>query len=179
VSAVPRTLLDMAAISRPPVDRLIERADELRLFDLRRVDELLGRAGGHSGAGRLAHALRIYREEPALTRSRLERRFLRLIRESGLPVPSMNCFVAGVELDAYWARERFAVELDTYEYHGSPAAFERDRLRDDDVMLAGIETTRVTGTRIIHEPGDVIRRLAAHLQRRRRELGDQSAAQAM
>jgi hypothetical protein len=38
-------------------------------------------------------------------------------------------------------------------------------------MLAGIEMIRVAGWRIASEPGKVIRRLATHLERRRRELG--------
>ena len=49
----------------------------------------------------------------------------------------MNFDVDGYELDAYWERERFAVELDIYETHGSPAAFERDRLRQDDLSCWG------------------------------------------
>jgi hypothetical protein len=171
VTAVPRTLLDLAAgRSGDRIDRLIERGEELGLLDLRSVEELLARAGGHRGVGPLRRALRLYREEPAFTRSGLERRFLRLVRGSGLPVPSMNCFVAGFELDAYWSRERFAVELDTYRHHGSPAAFERDRSRQEDLTLAGIEMIRVTGRRIADEPGQVIRRLAAHLERSRREV---------
>ena len=72
----------------------------------------------------------------------------------------MNFNVAGFELDAYWERERFAVELDVYETHGSRAAFERDRLRQEDLKLIGVEMTRVTGPRLDREPrrGDAARR---------------------
>jgi hypothetical protein len=41
----------------------------------------------------------------------------------------MNFVEAGYELDAYWPRLRFCVELDVYETHGSRIAFERDRVR--------------------------------------------------
>jgi hypothetical protein len=85
VTALPRTLLDLAAIL--PAERLrraIERSEELGLFDLRPVDALLARAGGHPGVGRLHRALTLYRS-PAFTRSGLERRFLELVREAGLP----------------------------------------------------------------------------------------------
>ena len=88
----------------------------------------------------------------AFTRSGLERRFLALVRRAGLPRPSMNLFVEGYELDAYWPDERFAVELDTYDYHGTPAAFEADRVRQEDLKLAGIEMVRITGTRMDREP---------------------------
>ncbi len=59
-------------------------------------------------------------------------------------------------LDAYWSDERFAVELDVYETHGSHAAFEGDRLRQEDLKLKGVEMIRVTGPRLDREPEQVI-----------------------
>jgi very-short-patch-repair endonuclease len=100
----------------------------------------------------------------------LERRFLALISDTGLPRPLMNCFINGFELDAYWPHERFAVELDTYDHHGTPSAFETDRLRQEDLKLAGIELTRITGKRLDREPKAVLARLQRLLAQRRREL---------
>jgi hypothetical protein len=116
LTAVPRTLLDQAAGARPTaLDRMLERAEERGLFDLGAVEALLDRAGGHPGAGAFRRALAIYREPLAFTRSGVEKRFVELVTEMGMPRPSMNVFVAGYELDAYWDAERFAVELDVYE----------------------------------------------------------------
>jgi hypothetical protein len=39
-----------------------------------------------------------------------------------------------MELDAYWDRERFAVELDVFETHGTQVAFERELL----ALLEGV-----------------------------------------
>lgn len=170
VTAIPRTLLDIAASDRPTrLEQAIERSEQLRLFDLRAVEALFERTRGHRGQRRLRRALMAYRE-PAFTRSGLEKRFLRLVREAGLPPPSVNTFVAGFELDAYWPKERFAVELDTYDHHGSRAAFERDRKRQEDLKLAGIELVRITGTRISGEPDNVVSRLRTLLAQRRQEL---------
>jgi hypothetical protein len=96
----------------------------------------------------------------------LERRFLEVVEEAGLPTPSMNAFVAGHEIDAWWEAERFGVELDVYETHGSRLSFEEDRVRDDELLLAGIETTRVTGARLDREPDAVIDSVRGHLARR-------------
>lgn len=171
VTSVPRTLLDLAIRSRPyQLERCLNRVEELGLFDLVAIDSVLSRAGGHRGRKRLRNALAIYRPELAFTRSGLEGRFLELVREAGLPLPSMNYNVDGFELDAYWERERFAVELDVYETHGSRAAFEGDRLRQDDLLLVEVETIRVTGPRLKREPDATIERVARHLQRRRGEL---------
>jgi hypothetical protein len=171
VTSVPRTLLDLAVTSRPAqLERYLERAEEQKLFDLIAVETLLARAGGHRGRGRLRRAIAIYRPDLAFTRSRLERRFLALIRKAGLPAPAMNFNLAEFELDAYWEAERFAVELDVYETHGTRAAFERDRLRQEELKLIGIEMIRITGTRLDREPQKVASRVAAILERRRRDL---------
>jgi hypothetical protein len=172
VTALPRTLLDLAAVlSAPRLERAIDRAEERKQLDVRPIEELLERAGNHPGRGRLRRALAIYRPDPAVIRSRLEGRFLELVREAGLPVPATNYVLGGFELDAYWERERFAVELDVYETHGTHLAFEADRLRQDDLLLIGVEMIRVTGPRLEREPRATIDRVATHLERRRRELG--------
>lgn len=134
---------------------------------------MLRRAGGHRGRGRLGRALELYRsgaDDPAVLRSRLEAHFRRLVDKSGLPSPAMNLNVAGYELDAYWPELRFAVEIDTFATHGSPAAFERDRLRQEELKLHGVEMVRVTGSRLEGEPAAVTKRLRALLDQRRTEV---------
>jgi very-short-patch-repair endonuclease len=171
VTSVPRTLLDYAASATPPrLARVLERAEERHLLDMGPIEGLLRRVPGHRGVARLRRALDIYRPEPAFTRSGLERRFLELVRRSHLPNPSMNFQEGGYQLDAYWQPERFAVELDVYETHGSRAAFETDREREEELLLQGIETIRVTGPRLRREPRKVLRRVEAHLERRRRQI---------
>jgi len=172
VTALPRTLLDVAATFSPSrFERVLERSEDLRLFDLGAVDDLLGRTIGHPGHGPLRRALAIYRDDPAFSRSGLEKRFRKLAKAAGLPPPAMNFNVAEFELDAYWERERFVVELDVYETHGTRAAFERDRLRQEDLKLIGVEMIRVTGPRLDREPKNVMKRVEVLLERRRRELG--------
>lgn len=146
---------------------MLERSEELQLLDLSSLEELLSRVTHHRGVRPLREALAIHRPDPTFTRSGLERRFLALVKTAGLPVPAMNRNVAGFELDAYWEAERFAVELDVFETHGTRAAFERDRLRQEDLLLAGIAVDRVTGPRLEREPQQVIERLQRLLAQRR------------
>jgi len=170
VTAVSRTLLDYATTVRfSRLQRGIERAEELRLFDLRKVDEMLARTVGHPGHGTLRRALELYRE-PVFTRSGLEDRFLELVEQEGLPRPATGFNVVGYELDVFWVEERFAVELDTFGTHGDPGSFENDRLRQEDLMLAGVGMTRVTDRRLAREPRRVMARVAGLLEKRRREL---------
>ena len=159
-TSVARTFLDVAATSRAQrLQRMLERSEELRLFDLRAVESVLARNKGHHGAGRLRRALELYRP-PAFSRSGLERRFLALVQEAGLPRPATGYNELGFELDVYWPEQRFAVELDAFETHGTRAAFERDRLRQEELKLAGIEMIRVTEARLGREPAQVIARVA-------------------
>ena len=175
VTAIPRTLLDFAAVDPFFLTHALDHAHRLGLLDLIDIDALISRSRGFRGVARLRTALEPFRTS-AFTRSGVERRFLQLVGDYGLPRPSMNIFIEGCELDAYWPTERFAVELDTYDYHGSPKAFEDDRVRQESLKLAGIELTRITGIRLTREPINVMRRLASLLSQRRTQLGLPSPA---
>jgi len=167
VTSLPRTLLDCAGESRfSQLQRMLERSEELKQFDLAPVEELLGRSRGHAGWGRLRQAIALYQPVP-FTRSGFERLFFEAVLAAGLPRPATNFVEAGFELDVYWPEQRFAVELDTYATHGTNTAFERDHFRDEDLMLAGIELIRVTDVRFHREPESVLKRVATLLARRR------------
>jgi hypothetical protein len=167
VTALPRTLLDCAGECHlSQLQRMLERSEELKLFDLGPIEELLGRSGRHKGRRQLRHAIALYQPVP-FTRSGFETRFFEAVLAAGLPRPATNFVEAGFELDAYWPEQRFAVELDTYATHGTNAAFERDHVRDEELVLAGIESIRVTDVRFHREPEAVLERVAALLARRR------------
>ena len=143
-----RTLLDLAAMLDPAsLLRAIERAEELRRFDGDELDSLLQRANGHPGVGALRGALAGYRTPP-LTRSALERRFLALCQQAGIPGPRVNATVeAGsglFEVDFHWPEQRLIVETDGYRFHSGTRAFEADRRRDQSLSLAGWRVLRFT-----------------------------------
>jgi very-short-patch-repair endonuclease len=100
----------------------------------------------------------------------LEREFLAAVERGGLPRPLSNRVELGYELDVFWPEHRFAVELDVFETHGTREAFEKDRLRQEDLKLAGIELIRVTGRRFEREPREVVSRVARLLEQRRVEV---------
>jgi very-short-patch-repair endonuclease len=88
-----------------------------------------------------------------------------------LPAFATNFNDSGYELDVYWPDLRFAVELDVYATHGAHEPFEEDRRRDEDLKLAGVELTRVTGHRLEREPRQVMERITRLLDQRREQLG--------
>ncbi|HET6997472.1 MAG TPA: hypothetical protein VFI03_02695 [Solirubrobacterales bacterium] len=144
---------------------MLERSEELKLFDLGAVEALLDRTRGHHGWGPLRRAIALYQPVP-FTRSGFERLFFEAVLRAGLPRPATNFVEAGFELDVYWPEYRFAVELDVYATHGTHGAFERDRLRQEDLKLAGVEMTRVTDVRFHREPDAVLARIGRLLDER-------------
>jgi very-short-patch-repair endonuclease/predicted transcriptional regulator of viral defense system len=156
VTSVARTILDLASIvDVRRVERALERAEKLDLFDLREIEETCRRAHGHRGLKNLRRALALYVPDQ-LTRSDLERDLRDLCRQHGIEPPRMNAIVAGYEVDAWWPDASLIVELDSWEHHRTRAAFEADRIRDTDLKLAGFEVIRVTWRRLHDAPEQVL-----------------------
>jgi hypothetical protein len=127
----------------------------MQVFDLRAIERLKERNPGRRGLAALDHVLASY-VGPAPTRSELERLFLKLSRKAILPLPAVNCLIAGLEVDFAWLGQRVVVELDGYRYHGTRQAFERDRVRDSVLQVAGYRVLRVTYRRLMTEPERVV-----------------------
>ena len=155
VTSVARTLLDFAGSAREDqARRAFEEAERQRLLDLRAVEELLQRSSGRRGQ-RLLRAVIAESVPTGFTRSDLERALLDLCEQAGLPRPATNIWLAGFEVDALWENQKLVVEVDSYEFHRTRAAFERDRERDAALQLAGYRVVRVTDRRLVREPAAV------------------------
>jgi very-short-patch-repair endonuclease len=145
VTTVPRTLFDLAAVlSQRQLERAVNEAEVLRLWDELSLDELLRRYPRHRGARAVRAVLGQRRAGATVTRSDLEEMFLALIDAAGLPRPETNVLVERFEVDAVWRDRRLVVELDGREAHGTTAAFERDRERDRVLQVAGWRPVRIT-----------------------------------
>jgi predicted transcriptional regulator of viral defense system len=156
-TTVARTLLDLAeVVDHRGVERAIEQAEVLRIFDLRAVEDVLARASGRWGAARLRGVLKEL-AEPALTVNDLEERFLAICVTASLPRPEVNVWLdiddePPVKADFLWRRARLVVETDGWGTHGTRQAFERDRRRDQRLRLARFEPVRFTRRQIVRGP---------------------------
>ena len=103
----------------------------------------------------------VVEDSPGMTRSKMERALRALIKQAGLPAPQSNVKLHGYEVDLYWPDHRLAVEFDGWSTHSSRTAFERDRLKDAALMLAGERVMRVTGRQLERRPHELVARLAA------------------
>jgi very-short-patch-repair endonuclease len=168
-TTVARTLLDLAdVVDRGALERACGQAETLRLLDVAALEDVLTRANGRRGAPILRAALADYQPAMALSRSELERRFLRLCSDAALPSPRVNAWIRvdgdGFEVDFSWPEQRLIAEADGYRSHGTRAAFERDRRRDRLLQLARWRVIRFTWNQLASEPTEIahtIRRLLA------------------
>jgi predicted transcriptional regulator of viral defense system len=166
VTSVARTILDLAwKLRGDQLARVLAQAEDLGLLDLDELYAVIERNRGHHGAKRLRYALATY-ERPIYSRSEFERRFVAHLIGAGLPRPTTGWNEVGHELDVYWPKRRFAVELDTFETHGNRVSFESDRARDLALALAGIETIRVSELQFRREPNAIAANIATLLARR-------------
>jgi very-short-patch-repair endonuclease len=170
-TTVARTLLDLAdVLDRRGVERAIERAEQLRLFDLTAVEEALSRANGRKAAATLVSILA---SPPYATPTGNDREeaFLQLTRSANLPDPEVNAWIpfpdgGGAEADFLWRDRRLVIETDGNETHGTRQAFESDRLRDQRLALIGYQVIRFTWRQVFEQP-ELVAATVARLARLR------------
>jgi hypothetical protein len=72
----------------------------------------------------------------------VETRFLRLVKEAGLPLPTpqLKVFDGGrflARVDFAYPEAKVAIEVDGYRYHSGYAAWNHDRQRRNGLIAAG------------------------------------------
>ncbi len=158
------TLIDLAwLLSSHALERAVNEADKLGLVDEETLREELDRHAGRRGVAALRRLLgdRAFR----LTDSELERRFLRLVNQAGLPVPITGARLNGYRVDFHWPDRGLVVETDGLRYHRTATQQARDRERDQAHAAAGLTTLRFTHAQVRNEPDRVARTLRAVLDR--------------
>jgi very-short-patch-repair endonuclease len=149
VTTPARTQLDLAGVlQRHQLQQVINEAERLRL-DAPQTE----RHPTKRGTANLRTLA-----PPTHTRRDLEARFHTFLNDRPFPAHQTNVLIEGKEVDFVWQDQKLIVELDSWEYHRTRAAFEDDRRTDRRLRAAGWTVLRVTW-RDLDEPG----RLAAEL----------------
>jgi very-short-patch-repair endonuclease len=179
VTSPARTLLDVAPRMPPRrIEHTLDTGIERGLFSRTTVRELLARHPGRAGTPVLAALLDPERPSSA-TRSRGEERLLALLRRGGLPDPEVNQRQQRYMPDLVWRQQRVLVEFDGWLYHSGKAAFERDRVRQNDLVVDdGWTVVRITSEMVRRNPERVLVLIATALGRatERAELLRRAAA---
>jgi len=160
VTSAARTLLDIAATLAPgELAGALEQAQVKRLVSRQDIDATLRRSPRRPGSP----VLRALVAESTFTRSAAERILAGLVRAAGLPCPAFNAHAEGYEVDALWRIERVVLEFDSYAFHATRAAFERDRGRDATLTRAGYVVLRTTWLELTNRPHALVARIAEAL----------------
>jgi hypothetical protein len=165
VTSVARTLVDLAAIlSIHELAQACHEAGVRYKTTPRQVEAALNRYPNAPGRRNLRA---IMRGDAAVTLSKLERAFLRLLRQAGLPLPVTNRVAGGRRVDCRWSDSQVTVELDSYRFHNSRYAWERDRQRERAARAREDRFERYTWADVVERPAATERDLRRLLTRGR------------
>lgn len=144
-------LVDLASsIPAGQLEAAINEADHLGLVDPEALRAAAGALHRRPGARRLR--LLLDSATHALTTTALERRFLPLALEAGLPLPRTQARPEGHRVDFLWPELGLVVETDSLRYHRTAFKQAHDKRRDNVHAAAGLVTLRFSHGQVRYEP---------------------------
>lgn len=170
-----RTILDLAAVLPPAL--LASALDQMVRMKLTTYEKVADRLEFHARQGKrgfkkLRGILRSRLGTNFVSDSTLETRLLKILEDYNLPLPNTQYrpnwlrHVNG-RVDMAYVEEEVAIEGDSQRYHGTPEAFQIDRMRDNLAQIAGWILLRFTWEDITKRPEYVANTVAQALSLRR------------
>ena len=147
-----RTLIDFAEITgHRGLERATDEAARLRLTTEARLRRATDRHPGRPGAARLRALLSDHALGTTATENDFEELLVGICDGFGIPRPSCQAPVGRYRPDFAWPAQRVLVEADSWESHGTRAAFEQDRRRDNELRAGGWIVLRFTWRQLTRE----------------------------
>ena len=154
------TLIDLATqLSDTALERAVDEADARHVISVPALRDALEQQTCRPGLARLKKL--IDASTFTLTDSVLERLFLPLAQQAGLPRPVTRKHLNGYRTDFHFPDRKLVVEADSLRYHRTPAQQTRDNERDHTHLANGITPVRFTHRQIRYEPQHVVDTLRA------------------
>jgi len=145
VTSPARTLADLAhSLDDEALERVVREAQFRGLFSVRAIRDALTR--------RPSVALHELLDDLNPAQSELEDAFLRLCRRFDIPRPRAQVRGRRRRPDFVWAEARLVVEVDSWQAHSTPHAFQADRTLSNAVQLAGWTILRFTYRDVTRRP---------------------------
>ncbi len=167
-----RTVFLLGAVTHPSVvAQAIDQGMKEDRFTLGQIHRELLRLGasGRDGIGAVREALDLRTFTSGGSESVLEQRFLQLIRNEGFPAPvpqhEIRTPSGTFRVDFAFPDLMVVVELDGQRWHSDAEAFQRDRRRQNALVLEGWEVLRFTWDDVVRSPHVVAATLRARLRR--------------
>ncbi|MCO5315800.1 MAG: DUF559 domain-containing protein [Solirubrobacterales bacterium] len=165
-----RTLLDLAAReSLPRLQSMVAAGERERVWRSDETERTGARGRGWKGLRKYRAVALAPDLDDALTESELELRFRQFCRnhDINLNEARVNVPIGEFRIDCVWEGLRLIVEVDSWTWHRSREAFERDRRRDAINTARGYRTVRVTSRAMEDRPAetaDLLKRVRARIQ---------------
>ena len=163
VTTPSQTVIDLApALTERELERLIGEADKL---DLAHPGAQREAAVAHGGVGGSIVRKLLDKRTFLLTDSDLERRFIPIAERAGMSTPETQVILNGYRVDFFFRDENVVVETDGLRYHRTPTQQKKDRVRDQELTVAGVRVLRFTHEQVAHEPdhvAEILRRLSSN-----------------
>lgn len=175
-TSILRTLFDLCGcVPFARAERAVDHALSRRLVapsELGAVFVRLARRGRLGSAGMRAILEDRGVVDGPLAESELERRFLALCRDAGVPEPELQVDLGSSDgwigrVDCLFRSERVVVELDGATFHSSLSDRRDDAARDAALGRSGFAVLRFTWNDVVGHPIDVVARLTTALDGRR------------
>jgi very-short-patch-repair endonuclease len=161
VTTPARTLVDLAAeVPEAVLARAVHEASVRWETTPDDVEAILARHPTAAGARKLRAILH---GDTRITLSKLEDRFLEVLKKANLPLPQTNCPAGGRYVDCRWPDKKVTVELDSYRYHNSRHTWELDRQRERAAYRRGDQFRRYTWHDVTKERKPMLRELRSLL----------------
>jgi very-short-patch-repair endonuclease len=154
VTSPARTLIDLADFrKRRLLEQAIDQAEFHRLH--LPLGEVHDRLRKRPRAALLRSVIADHVAGSTITESDAEELFLEIVRRAGLPRPTGQLPMWGRRRDFVWRAQRVVVEIDGRQAHDRDNAFERDAVRDAEVVINGHRPLRFTRRAVKFDQGYV------------------------
>lgn len=166
-----RTLIDLAGAIHPArVERALDNCLARGLVTLEAVRTVFEemRSRGRKGIALMRRLLAARSDDYVATESDLERLFLKVVRDAGLPEPVKQVDAGGDRwigrLDFRFPDTTLIAEIDGRSYHTALLDLEADQARDAALIAAGWRPMRIRANRLREEPRRVVADLRGALR---------------
>lgn len=171
VTKIERTIVDLAAVVDS--DKLEDALDSALRRRLTTMNRMVMRARTSSGKPGIKHLRALLAErdnDGHPSESRFETRLQRLLLRAGLPaIRQFKVWDGGefiARVDFCFPESKVIVEADSYRWHSSRRAWQRDRERRNRLTMLGWTVIQITWDDVVRRPDRTIERLRSLLQPR-------------
>ena len=166
VTRLDRTIIDCLLTLPEQLGRaLLVDALRRRMVDRPTLRRALTRVGRRHG---VARARSVLADVAGVPHSEMEVRVHRILRAAGIHGWEANARIDDAMglvgfVDLLFGAHRLVVELDGRAYHSDPASFQRDRERQNRLMMLGYTVLRFTWDDVVNRPAELVAQVQAAL----------------